>query len=214
MRNHPAAVGASLLAAAFALVSCSSAAAPSPVGGPTTPLSSTPTRQGAATLGPANGADVQFVLRIVAHHQEALDMVRLADERAVSPEVRAVAADIARSEGPEMDTMLQWLVGWHAAPLTSDRAASGAPAVAATNGAGGNDDAAGDQPESRLRDAAGADFDRLFLQLMTIHHRGAVELAQAEVADGRSPAAVALAHQIVVDQTDEIALITQLPAAR
>jgi uncharacterized protein (DUF305 family) len=203
-----------LLAAAFAVVSCSSAAAPSPVGRPTTSRSSTPTPQSGATLGAPNAADVQFALRIVAHHQDALDMVRLADERAVSSEVREVAADIARSEEPEIDTILQWLVGWHAAPLTSDRGASGAPAVAATTGAGGNDDAAGDLPESRLREASGADFDRLFLELMTIHHRGAVNLAQAEIADGRNPAAVAAAHQIVVDQTDEIALISQLPAAR
>ena len=65
-----------------------------------------------------------------------------------------------------------------------------------------------------MREAAGADFDRLFAQLMAIHHRGAVDLAQAEIADGRNPAAVPAAHQIVVDQTDEIALITQLPAAR
>lgn len=45
---------------------------------------------------------------------------------------------------------------------------------------------------------------------MTVHHEGAVQLAQIEVATGQNPAAVALAHQVIVDQTAEIALMQTL----
>ena len=64
-----------------------------------------------------------------------------------------------------------------------------------------------------LAAATGADFDRLFLQLMTVHHEGAVEMAAVERAEGSSPEAIHLAEHIQSHQTAEIQEMADLLAA-
>ena len=65
-----------------------------------------------------------------------------------------------------------------------------------------------------LETASGAEFDGLFLEMMISHHRGAVDMAETEVADGSYPEVVQLAREIVDAQSAEITametLLTQL----
>ena len=56
----------------------------------------------------------------------------------------------------------------------------------------------------RLDEAEGADFDRTWLQLMLEHHRGAVEMARTEQAEGSDEEALALAEEIEQSQTREV----------
>ena len=51
-----------------------------------------------------------------------------------------------------------------------------------------------------LTDATGADFDRLFVELMIVHHQGAIEMSDTEIAEGSHPAALALAESIKTSQ--------------
>ena len=67
-----------------------------------------------------------------------------------------------------------------------------------------------DAQMQELTDATGADFDRLFLELMIVHHQGAIEMADTEIAEGSNPAALALAESIKTSQTAEIAEMQQL----
>ena len=67
----------------------------------------------------------------------------------------------------------------------------------------------GDQMQ-QLESASGAAFDKMFLELMIVHHQGAIEMAETEIADGSNPEAVALAQKIKSDQTAEIAEIQAL----
>jgi len=66
------------------------------------------------------------------------------------------------------------------------------------------------QEMSQLMAAHGAQFDRLFLQMMIRHHEGAVEMAKTEQARGLNPAAKKLAHKIETSQTTEIAQMQQM----
>ena len=61
-----------------------------------------------------------------------------------------------------------------------------------------------------LMEASGAGWDRMFLEMMTEHHEGAVEMAQVEVDDGENPDAVAMAKKIISDQQAEITQMRQL----
>ena len=56
-----------------------------------------------------------------------------------------------------------------------------------------------------LEEAQGTEAARLYLEQMTAHHEGAVDMARDEVADGQNPHAIALAEQITNDQEAEIA---------
>lgn len=66
----------------------------------------------------------------------------------------------------------------------------------------------------RLTGLSGSEFDREFLTMMISHHQGAVDMATTEQTDGTNPHAVALAVQIITDQTGQIgemqALLTQV----
>lgn len=85
------------------------------------------------------------------------------------------------------------------------------------HGGGGDGMGAGDVPgmmtdeqTDALQGARGMDFDQMFLQMMTVHHRDAIEMAEAEQENGQNPAAVELAGTIVADQTREIEEMEQL----
>jgi uncharacterized protein (DUF305 family) len=67
-----------------------------------------------------------------------------------------------------------------------------------------------DAQMQQLRQARGADFDRMFLQMMTAHHEGAVEMARTELAGGRNPEAKALAQKIIDEQQAEITTMANL----
>jgi uncharacterized protein (DUF305 family) len=62
----------------------------------------------------------------------------------------------------------------------------------------------------QLGQASGAAFDRLWVQMMTKHHQGAVEMAKSELSMGQNAEAKALAMNIVKAQTAEIATMTAL----
>ncbi|WP_308203815.1 DUF305 domain-containing protein [Frankia gtarii] len=56
-------------------------------------------------------------------------------------------------------------------------------------GSNGRSDGAGgmmsENDMTSLTNYSGAAFDRMFLEMMIQHHRGAVEMAQTELRDGR-----------------------------
>src|SRR5258708_29570231 len=49
------------------------------------------------------------------------------------------------------------------------------------------------------------DVDKDFVATMVPHHRGAIEMAQAELRHGRNEQLRRIAQEIIVDQTQEIA---------
>ena len=63
-----------------------------------------------------------------------------------------------------------------------------------------------------LEAATGAEASRLFLEQMTMHHEGAITMAQDEVDNGQNPDAIAMAQTIIDTQTAEIATMQELLA--
>jgi len=154
-----------------------------------------------------NQADVMFAQMMIPHHEQAVEMAKLAPTRAKDPKVKQLAAQIAGAQQPEIDTMTGWLSSWNQ-PMTGDHAsmAETPGAMNTTTGDGMADAAA----MAKLKAATGAAFDRQFLELMQVHHEGAIAMAKTEITDGKYPAAVALAHAVEEAQTKEVALIKQL----
>lgn len=63
---------------------------------------------------------------------------------------------------------------------------------------------------NELMAASGANWDRMFLEMMIEHHEGAVEMSQVEVDQGENPDAVAMAKKIISDQQAEITQMRRL----
>jgi uncharacterized protein (DUF305 family) len=67
-----------------------------------------------------------------------------------------------------------------------------------------------DEEMTKFNAASGADFDKMFLEMMVRHHQGAIEMAKTEQQQGLNPAAKALAATIEKDQAAEIAQMQTL----
>lgn len=145
-----------------------------------------------AAVDPTADPDLAFIDGMTPHHAGALDMARLAPERAASPEVRALAEAVVRSQTAEADTLRAWRTRWFA----------DAPAAASGTAMAGMDMTAMDM--DALRAASGAAFDRLFLYGMIAHHAGAVPMAADAHRRSSRPEVQALAARIVRDQAREI----------
>jgi uncharacterized protein (DUF305 family) len=153
-----------------------------------------------------NDADVTFATEMIPHHQQAVEMAELAADRAQSPEVRQLAEDIEAAQGPEIETMTQWLKDW----------GQETPSGSMEHGDMGHGDSKEmpgmmDEAEmTQLMKSDGAAFDQMFLQMMVEHHEGAIEMARIEQANGKNADAVALAKQVESDQEAEVAKMGEL----
>ncbi|MFF0216874.1 DUF305 domain-containing protein [Streptomyces vinaceus] len=141
-----------------------------------------------------NAADRAYVQHMVEHHRQALTMSALAPDRASADGVRRLAERISAAQQPEIGAMQKWLARYPAP--------SGAPAAGHDHGA--MPGMATEQQLRQLTEARGADFDRLFLTLMTAHHEGAVKMAGEALAGGNNGAVEEMANEVVATQTAEI----------
>jgi uncharacterized protein (DUF305 family) len=192
-------IGGIALASAVLLGACSSndsmsgmdhsSSAPAPA-----PASS------AQAAGDHNADDVTFAQQMVPHHSQALDMAKLVPSRSTNPKVVDLASRIAKAQDPEIQQMQSWLTSWGAGM-------SGMPGMTHESMPGMSGSMPGmmsDDDMKKLEAAKGADFDKMWLDMMIKHHQGAVEMAKTELSKGSNADAKALAQKIIDAQQAEI----------
>ena len=132
-----------------------------------------PSTSGAAPT--VSQADIDFMQGMIMHHSQAVEMTALIPSHTENKEVRALGARISLSQSDEIRFMKRWLVERGqstsmAMPGMSDMDKNGKPMMMpgmltpAQMGA--------------LRQAHGAEFDRLFLTGMIQHHSGALVMVK------------------------------------
>ena len=186
-----------LLAGAVVLSGCSGAGDSSTAGGGS---SSSAAESSTGSSESFNDADVMFAQMMIVHHRGALDMAQLAEGRAEDPRVLDLAGRIEAAQQPEIETMTGWLEEWGEEVPAEGMDMEGMDM-------GGMDMGGMEMSEedmAALESASGAEFDRMFLEMMVEHHRSAVEMAETQIADGEYPEAVSLAEEIVQSQSAEI----------
>jgi uncharacterized protein (DUF305 family) len=153
----------------------------------------------AASNAPATGqqqhnqADVVFLQNMIPHHAQAIMMSQMARNRATTPQVKDLAVRIEAAQQPEIDQMRGLLTAW------------GAPAPAAPGGGMGPMGSMGGMGQGQMPGMmSGTGFDRMFLQMMIVHHQSAIDMSQIELALGSNPAARDLAQRIITAQQAEI----------
>jgi len=171
-----------------------------------------PVEPGSTTTSQAslhNSADVEFAQQMIPHHEQALEMAKLAQTRAGSQEVKDLAADIEAAQDPEIQTMTGWLKEW------GEDAPSGMGGHMMDDGQMMDGDQMGegmmsDDDMAGLQKASGAAFDQMFLTMMIKHHEGAIVMAKDEQREGKDTAAIELATRIESAQAAEIKLMRKL----
>ncbi|MFD4111824.1 DUF305 domain-containing protein [Streptomyces sp. NPDC058650] len=157
-------------------------------------------------------ADEQFMLDMIAHHDQAITMTGFVDQRTEDRDIRLLAERMRVSQEDELDLITEWLQD-RVVPLNDGRA-------------GGHDGHDGDghampgmlteEQLAALEAADGADFERLFLEYMIQHHQGAVQMVTELYAagGGHESEIDQFARHVESDQGVEIAKMQQLLAAR
>ncbi|WP_298591801.1 DUF305 domain-containing protein [uncultured Kocuria sp.] len=175
---------------------------------PSASPSDAPSGSAAGISAEHNDADVMFAQMMLPHHEQAVQMSEILLGKDLVPEdVRDLAERVRDTQAPEMEQMRAMLVAWDA-PTTPD--------ASATQHGGHGSGMVDDQGMNWLREAEeGPAAARLYLEQMTQHHEGAIEMARDQVQDGSNPQAVELAQEIVQAQEAEIAemerMLQELP---
>lgn len=195
MKIRTAATAALTLAATLTLAGCATGAGQGPMPGMDHGASATPVD--------ANEADVMFASMMIVHHQQAIEMSDIVlAKTGIAPEVVELAEAIKAAQRPEIELLRGWLDDW------------GAESVDGVGGMDHGDGMMTDDDLAALAGADGAEASPLFLEQMIVHHRGALEMAKAEVDAGRNADAVELARTIIAAQTGEIERMQDLLGAR
>lgn len=153
-----------------------------------------------------NDADTMFAQMMIPHHQQAVQMseIMLAKDD-LDPQIHELANKIVAAQGPETERLEQMLQTW-GEPTSAE---SGGMNHGSTNhGSESSSGMAGMMTEEdmdQLEAAEGNEASELFLTQMTAHHRGAIDMARKEVANGQNPQAIAMAERVIEDQEAEIA---------
>ncbi|MFF5155991.1 DUF305 domain-containing protein [Streptomyces sp. NPDC000348] len=159
------------------------------------------------TAGAHNDQDVDFAQGMIPHHQQALQMARMAAAQASSAEVKDLAARIEKAQDPEIETMSGWLEAW------GEDVPSSMPGMDHGMDHSGGSDMPGmmdTEDMDQLMDTSGKDFDTMFLTMMVEHHEGAVEMATTEKEKGRYGPARKMADDIITAQNAEIEEMNEL----
>ena len=151
-----------------------------------------------------NDADIMFAQMMIPHHQQAVEMSEmLLAKEGIPAQVVEFAQGVIDAQGPEIDRMNAMLEAWGQQPVTD----SGGMDHGEMGGMSGM---MSQEDMTALEEAQGTEAARLYLEQMTAHHEGAVDMARDEVADGQNPHAITLAEQVINDQEAEIAQMQQM----
>ena len=145
-------------------------------------------------------SDAQFMRDMIPHHQQALEISRLAPDRTNSPQLLEIAGKIEAAQGDEIAFMEQWLTS-RGESIDQSHAHTGHHA---TKGM------ATEAQMASLAAASGVEFDRQFLSLMIAHHEGAIDMVEAlmeQPGSAYDPTLFEFTTDVINDQSKEIELM-------
>ena len=160
----------------------------------------------------ANRVDVGFLQDIRVHHEQAVQLSFIyLDDPGTDGDLRTIAHEIVVGQNIEIGRMIQLLrdygepevndsdlaMAWMGEPVALDRM----PGLA------------NQSDIDALVAAEGADADRIFVQLMTVHHQGGIHMADHAAAHAGTPEVRLMATQMAGSQREEIVEMGKLLTA-
>lgn len=134
--------------------------------------------------------DRAFATEMIPHHESAVEMAVIAQERGQSAFVRQLAEDIIATQSAEIEVLRK---------AEQRLAKQGVE----TGSLGMMEHQMGMTGDVQSLSTA-EPFDQAFMEMMIEHHQAAVAMAKIEVANGSDPELQALAEDIIVAQEREI----------
>lgn len=140
-----------------------------------------------------NSTDAAFAAMMLPHHEGGVKLGRMADDKGQNAEIRNLGRGIFTSQARQART-LRRMVRRFGTRATMPREIMRRDEI----------------DMSRLERATGAEFDAIWLDVISAHHVGAIQMGQMEARGGRNAAARSLARRIVAEQRRELARFNAL----
>ncbi|MFJ5844123.1 DUF305 domain-containing protein [Streptomyces sp. NPDC092903] len=198
---------------------------------------------GSAPGTPAtDSADAGFARDMAVHHQQAVEMSFIVRDRTRDEDVRRFAYDIANTQANQRGMLLGWLDLWELPKVSAGQepmawmdgqhaghdmddmdGMEGKSGMSGMSGHGGGYQAhdgslmpgmATRTELGRLREASGKQAEILYLQLMTDHHKGGIDMARGCADLCAVKAEKRLAQSMVDAQRSELDAMAQMLAER
>jgi len=156
-------------------------------------------RQGTNGSPMANNLDQHFIEQMIPHHEGAIEMAKLAQERSKRPEILTLAKAIIQSQSKEITQMQTWYKNWYGTEVPVNSIVGMGMGRGMMHGGmmGGQT-----SDIESLKNAA--NFDEAFLQEMIPHHQMAVMMAQMLLSGSNRPEMKQLGEDIITAQEAEI----------
>nr|WP_247973964.1 DUF305 domain-containing protein [Bradyrhizobium sp. 195] len=147
-------------------------------------------------VGRAKDADQTYIRHMSAHHAQGIELAQIAAERAQDPHLRKLAMLMIASQAGENRIFENWWLSWFDTqmPDCSKEERTAMPGFLT-------------EAEMRQIKSAPVEFDPVFVELMSKHHRGAVKMADQMWHSRGDPRLRVMAHAIRHEQQGEIALM-------
>jgi len=164
---------------------------------------------------PYTDADIKFMSGMITHHAQAIVMARWAPSHGASPSVQTLCARIINAQRDEIHLMQTWLRDRRQPVPQPDSSGTVMMNMNGMQMAMVMPGMLTPEQMKQLDAARGQDFDRLFLQFMIQHHKGAVSMVNdlfASNGAAQDLTVFKLATGINVDQTTEITRMQRMLA--
>ena len=142
--------------------------------------------------------DRHFIEQMIPHHEGAIEMAKLAQERATQTEIKTLAASIIKSQTEEIVQMKSWYKDWYGTEVPLEANESMGMGRGMMRGG-----MMGDQNDMESLKNAN-DFDKAFIEEMIPHHQMAVMMANMLTQGTKREEMKTLAQNIIEAQTKEI----------
>ncbi|MEV6977197.1 DUF305 domain-containing protein [Kitasatospora sp. NPDC093806] len=179
-----------------------------------------PASGSSALTVPANDSpEAGFARDMATHHQQAVDLSFIVRDRTTDQPTRTLAFDIINTQANQRGMMMGWLDQWGLPQHSTAKPMAWMSMSMGGHGHGADYQAhdgslmpgmATNAQLAKLRTLDGREAEVFFLQLMLEHHKGGVDMAQGYVDMARNESEKRLAQTMVIGQSSEIELITDM----
>ena len=146
--------------------------------------------------------DQLFIDMMTPHHEGAVEMAKIAQQRAEHPEIKAMADAIVAGQAEEIDQMKAWRQEWFGSSETP--AMSEKPMLEVMPAMGSAAHSSDMQADVDALRNAPDPFDLAFIDAMIPHHQSAIDAARMAQAQATRPEIKQRAENIIAAQQQEI----------
>ncbi len=150
----------------------------------------------------ANNIDKHFIEQMIPHHEGAIEMAKLAQEKSKRPEVLTLASTIIDSQSTEITQMQSWYKEWYGSDVPFDSTIGMGMGRGMMHGG-----MMGGQTSDIESLKSATDFDKAFVEEMIPHHQMAVMMTQMLQSGTDRSEMKQLALDIIKAQEAEIELM-------